>query len=122
MFTEHLIIESQIRTLWTMVIHLLIVKDTLIPIMIKMRFMKIMITCSGLISFHKSKRRSNPEIINFVHLKMKIITRITCMTFKIIESIKQSVLAHYLQLMELYMNMIRVIVLVILILVKIKSN
>ena len=105
-----------------MVIHLLIVKDTLIPIMIKMRFMKIMITCSGLISFHKSKRRSNPEIINFVHLKMKIITRITCMTFKIIESIKQSVLAHYLQLMELYMNMIRVIVLVILILVKIKSN
>ena len=121
MFTEHLIIESQIRTLWTMVIQLPIVKDTLIPIMIKMRFMKIMITCSGLISFHKSKRRSNPEIINFVHLKMKIITR-TSMTFKIIESIKQSVWAHYLQLMEIYMKTKRVIVLAILILDKIKSN
>ena len=104
-----------------MVIHLLIVKDTSIPMLIKMRFMKIMITCSGLINFHKSKRRNSPEIINFVHLKTKIITR-TYMTFKIIESIKLSVWAHYLLLMELFMITIRVIVLDILILDKIKSN
>jgi len=85
MFQEHLIIDSQIKTLWR-VHQVKIVKDILILIMIKKKYMKIMKTSSGLINFHKSKRRMiNPGIINFVHLKMlKIIT----WTFKIIELIK----------------------------------
>ena len=99
------------------------VKDTFIPIMIKMKSTKIMITCSGLISFHKSKRRwskINPEITSYDHLKIKIIT----WTFKIIESIRLSVWEHcqLLMVVEINMKTKRVIALDILILDRTKFN
>ena len=83
MFRKRLIIEGQIKTFCR--VKKVIVKDILIPILIKKKSMKIMIICSGLINFHKFKRKSNLGIINFVHLRMlKIIT----WTFRIIELIK----------------------------------